>query len=172
MPDSAATLVAAINASLAQNLAQIRRCVGLLGPQRAWQRANEHCNSVANLVIHLNGNVTQWICAGLGGETARRDRPAEFAARSGDCAAALDDLRKTVARASQVIAGLTADRLAQEYEIQGYRVRGIAAAYHVGEHFSFHTGQIVHITKAVCDVDLSLYDAHGRPVAREGDAPW
>jgi uncharacterized damage-inducible protein DinB len=154
---------------LAQHLAQIARCVALLNHERLWERENAHANSVGNLLLHLTGNVRQWIVAGIGGEPFGRDRPAEFAARGGRSGAELlAELERTVAQAREIIRGADADRLRGSLSIQGYTVTGLRAIFHVVEHFSFHTGQIVHITKVLKDVDLSSYDAQGQ---RAPDAP-
>ncbi len=143
-------------------LANIERCVGLLTVEQTWQRPNDVSNSVGNLVLHLTGNVRQWVIAGIGGEPFQRDRPAEFAERGPlPQAQILAGLRDVVVRADQVIAGLSAADLEQEYSIQGRTVTGIAAVFHVVEHFSLHTGQIVSMTKLFTGRDLSLYDPQG-----------
>ncbi|HEX6985514.1 MAG TPA: DUF1572 family protein [Planctomycetaceae bacterium] len=147
-------------------LSNVERCVGLLTAEQVWHRPNEASNSVGNLVLHLTGNVRQWIVAGLGGEPFDRDRPAEFAERGPlPTERILPPLRQTVERACDVIGGLTPEALLREYPIQGRTVTGLAATFHVVEHFSFHTGQVVSITKLLTGRDLSLYDAQGRRVA-------
>lgn len=141
---------------------QIVRCVRLLGDGDVWRRASGHTNSAANLVLHLTGNVRQWIIGGVGRQAISRDRSAEFAARggvSGD--EMLAALREVMERANAIIAELSPDDLREPREIQGYTVTVETAVVHVLEHFSGHTGQIVHMTKALRDVDLSLYDASG-----------
>lgn len=148
---------------LRQNLAQVVRCVGLLGPDEVWQRPNRHSNSVGNLVLHLTGNVRQWIIAGVGGEPFERDRPGEFAERGPlPTGQIVGELEGTVRRAVEVISALDARALAVRRSIRGYDVTTQAAIFHVVEHFSLHTGQIVYATKAIRDVDLSLYDDQGR----------
>lgn len=74
-------LTRAVVANFRQDLAQIVRCAGILTTEELWTRPNEHCNSVANLVLHLTGNITQWVIAGRHGEPIDRDRPTQFAAR-------------------------------------------------------------------------------------------
>lgn len=152
-------------AKLARYAAQIRCCVQLLSPDELWQRPNLHCNAVGNLVLHLAGNVCQWIVGGLGGRDVARDRAAEFAARGGlDGAALLNRLEPVVRDACQVIRALSAESLARPATIQGYEVSGCVALVHVLEHFAYHTGQIIHATKSLRNVDLSLYDVHGQLV--------
>lgn len=155
-------------AKLRGDLAQLARCAGLLSDEQAWSRPNSHCNSVANLLLHLNGNVSQWIGGGIGGDAVSRDRPAEFAARGVRPVKPLvEALRQTVDRACEIIAGLDEPVLAQRRTIQQYEVSALEAVFHVVEHFSFHTGQIIQITKTLLDVDLSLYDPQGRPLRRD-----
>ena len=146
-------------------LANIERCAGLLTVEQIWTRPNEVSNSVGNLALHLTGNVTQWIAAGLGGEAFDRDRPSEFAERGPlPIDQALPPLRQAVERACAIIEGLTPESLARDYPIQGRTVTGLAAVFHVVEHFSFHTGQIVSTTKLLTGRDLSLYDPQGRRI--------
>lgn len=148
---------------LKRNLGQIVRCAGLLTAEELWQRPNEHSNAIGNLIIHLTGNVSQWIVDGIAGETYPRDRDAEFAQRETlDTAVIVNRLEAAVARAIEIISELGAESLAQHRSIQGYDVSVLRAVLHVVEHFSWHTGQIVYAAKAIRNVDLSLYDARGK----------
>lgn len=154
---------------LADYHAQIVRCVNLCSLEQVWHRANERSNSIGNLLLHLRGNVMMWIVDGLGGKRFDRDRPAEFAQRDPlPVEPIMARLTETVTAADGVISRLTPADLERVYSIQGYSVTGVEAVYHVIEHFAFHTGQIITMTKAMLDVDLSLYDAQGR---RLGEAP-
>jgi uncharacterized damage-inducible protein DinB len=137
-----------------------------------WHRVNERCNSVGNLLLHLRGNVQQWIVSGVGGEPFSRDRPAEFAERGPlPLGAVWPPLQETASRACAIIGGLPPSHWRQPRRIQGYDVTVFLAVLHVVEHFSFHTGQIVHMTKALRNVDLSLYDAQGRRMDARAP-PW
>lgn len=158
---------------LKDHLAQIHRCMALLSEEQAWYRPNARSNSAANLVLHLTGNVRQWIIGGLGGRPVQRDRQGEFDARgSVRKEEAVLGLDAAVGEACGVIEGLSAAALTREYRIQAYTVSGVAAVMHVVEHFAFHTGQIVTTTKWLLDVDLSLYDEKGhRRDGRKADVP-
>jgi uncharacterized damage-inducible protein DinB len=165
--------VAFARRKLGDHHGQIRRCVALCTPQQVWQRVNAHSNSIGNLVLHLRGNVMQWIVAGLGGRPFERDRPAEFAPRAQEpVEPAMERLAETLAAADAVLAGLSAEALERTYEIQGYTVTGLEAVFQTAEHFALHTGQIVVMTKALLDCDLNVYDVHGRRLdGRASGAP-
>jgi uncharacterized damage-inducible protein DinB len=103
---------------------------------------------VGNLVLHLNGNIRQWIIAGLGGAPDTRQRDREFQERGPiPRQALLSRLRRAVGEACRVLARLSSSDLAQTRSIQGFRVTGLEAVYHVTEHFSHHAGQIILVTK-------------------------
>ena len=143
---------------LAENLSRIEPCVPKLAPDVLWARDSENENAMGHLLLHLDGNVRQWILSGIGGAPERRDRPAEFAARSGpDGAVLLAQLRGTVTDAINVIGALPHARLNEAVTIQGYDTTVLAAILHVVEHFSGHTYQIILMTKHVTREDLGFY---------------
>ena len=52
---------------LLQSVERIETCVRQLTPEQVWARASENENAVGNLLLHLAGNVRQWILTGVGG---------------------------------------------------------------------------------------------------------
>ena len=132
-------------------LEKIEQAVAPLSDEGLWWRGNEAGNSIANLLAHLNGNLSQWVLAGLGGEAYERFRSAEFAARSGPGAVTkaelLERLGATVAHCRETIRGLSADDLARVRKIQKYELDGYRALFHAVEHMAYHTGQIVLLAK-------------------------
>jgi hypothetical protein len=137
---------------------RLRSCVESLSDEQVWWRPNMASNSIGNLVLHLNGNVTQWLIASFYSLDDHRDRPAEFAAKDGISRSELmADLGHTMERAAQVLGRLTEDDMLAAYEIQGYRMTGLEAVYQVVEHFGLHYGQIAYITKMLRDQDLGFY---------------
>lgn len=138
---------------------KISHCVDSLSDEQVWWRPNEQSNSVGNLLLHLNGNVRQWILAPLGGIGNWRDRDAEFAERQHqDRAKLIDALAETVRDFDRILAGLSSADLLRNFTIQRYEnVTGLAAIYHVIEHFSMHCGQILYITKLLGEADLGFY---------------
>lgn len=141
---------------LEQLLSRIEACVAKLTPEQIWTRGASNDNAVGNLLLHLEGNVRQWIVSGVGGAPDHRKRDAEFDATSGE--GALDRLRVTVREASALIAALPPERLSEPRTIQQhYNVTVLEAIYHVVEHFSGHTGQIIFATKLLTGEDLGFY---------------
>jgi uncharacterized damage-inducible protein DinB len=144
--------------TLRQHAERIETCIAKLAPEQIWARGGENENAIGNLVLHLCGNVRQWIIAGVGGAPDSRKRDGEFAARGGvSLAELLERLRSTVEEAAGVVGRVTAESLVSPLVIQGYQTTGLGAIYHVVEHFSGHTGQIVFATKMLTGEDLGFY---------------
>jgi uncharacterized damage-inducible protein DinB len=155
-------------AKLEQYCSRIETCLGMLTEEQVWARGGENENAVGNLVLHLSGNVRQWIVSGVGGQSDRRDRDSEFNARGSMPITALRErLRGTVQEAAAVIP-TAAGRMADRLTIQGYPVSVMEAIYHVVEHFSMHTGQIMFVTKMLTGSDLAFY-THLKSKAAHGE---
>jgi hypothetical protein len=125
---------------------RMRSTVEALTEQQLWWRPNDASNSIGNLLLHLNGNVRQWLVASFNRQDDKRNRPAEFAETAGGPPAPiLAALGATMDEAAGVLARLTEADLLAPMEIQGYHVTGLVAVYQVVEHFGPHYGQIVYI---------------------------
>jgi uncharacterized damage-inducible protein DinB len=143
---------------LQQYWPRLRGCVESLTDKQLWWRPNDTCNSVGNLLLHLNGNVRQWLVASFNRLEDSRNRPAEFNQRESISAPdLLDQLGATMQQAEEVLARLTRDDLVAQYEIQGYKVSGLDAVYQVVEHFGLHYGQVLYIVKTLNGADLGFY---------------
>jgi hypothetical protein len=137
---------------------RLRATVEPLTPEQIWWRPNQASNSMGNLVLHLNGNVGQWLVASFNRQPDHRDRPAEFnETRLIPAAELLGKLAATLEQSAQVLARLTEAELLSPYDIQGYRVTGLEAVYQVVEHFGLHYGQITFIAKFLINRDLAFY---------------
>jgi hypothetical protein len=137
---------------------RMRSAVESLTDEQVWWRPNPASNSVGNLLLHLNGNVRQWIVASFSKVEDNRDRPSEFAAEGSVTGAELlERLDQTMEEADDVLARLTVNDLLATYPIQGYAVNGLHAVFQVVEHFGMHYGQILYVTKALQGKDLGFY---------------
>jgi len=154
---------------LQQMSGRIEACLTTLTADQVWTRGAENENAIGNLVLHLCGNVRQWIVAGVGGAPDQRQRDEEFAARGGvPVPELIEKLHATVAGAASALGNVTAERLVERVTIQKYDVSVLEAIYHVVEHFSGHTGQIIFATKMLTGSDLGFY-RHLRTTAAHGE---
>jgi uncharacterized damage-inducible protein DinB len=138
---------------------KIQRCFDLINESDVWWRSHETNNSIGNLSLHLTGNVRQWIISGIGGHPDVRERQREFAQREGLPKEDLwNALERTVEDSDQVLSHFSAERLLEKRIIQGFEQTALQVIFHVVEHFSFHTGQIIYITKLRKGIDLKFYN--------------
>jgi uncharacterized damage-inducible protein DinB len=143
---------------LTDYMPKIERCLEGLSDADVWWRPNEASNAIGNLILHLCGNVRQWIIAGVGQGDFERDRQQEFDERSGVPSTELmARLRQTVREADHVMGGVTPETLLARRHIQNYDVTVLEAIYHVVEHFGMHTGQIIMLSKMRRSEDLKLW---------------
>jgi len=138
-------------------LPRIEQTVEGLSDEQIWWRANDGSNSIGNLMLHLSGNVRQWIVSGIGGLEDDRHRQSEFdARRSRTGQELLSLLRSTVEHADRVLATVAPADLLEHRCIQTYDITILQAIYAVVEHFSMHTGQIIVLAK-MWQGDLGFY---------------
>lgn len=163
MNDAAQTFIAKARSLLdGEYLPKIERCLEQLSDEEVWWRANPESNSIGNLLLHLAGNVRQWIVSGIGGALDGRIRQQEFDEQSIiPRAELLARLRQTLTEVDGVLAALDPERLLEQRRIQGCDVTMLEAIFHVVEHFSMHTGQIMLLTKMLKGADLKFYDFSG-----------
>jgi uncharacterized damage-inducible protein DinB len=160
MNDVAQTFIAQARSYLSGDyLPKIERCLEKLSDEQVWWRANPESNSIGNLLLHLSGNVRQWIVSGIGGAPDARVRQQEFDERSMiPRAELLGLLKQTLSEFDDTLASLDPSLLLKERRIQGNDVVVLEAIFHVVEHFSMHTGQIILLTKMFKSMDLEFYD--------------
>ena len=165
---SRAFLARASEFLLGDYLPKIERCLEKLTDEQIWWRANEESNSIGNLILHLCGNARQWIVGGVGSQPDKRDRDAEFSQRDTiPRHELLTLLRTTLADVQTTLESVDPATLLERRPIQGNDVDLLEAIFHVTEHFSMHTGQIIMLTKMHTTADLRFYDFEsGEPVER------
>lgn len=140
------------------NTPRIKQCLDLITEEQLWQKPNTILSSIGNLMLHLNGNITQYIISSIGGEYDNRNRDNEFSADGGYTKDELHQLlQKTVELAVTVIKNCNEEQLLKKRTIQGFHYTGIANIIHVVEHYSYHTGQIAYWTKILTGKDLGFY---------------
>lgn len=149
---------------LTQLAGRIQACLERLTPEQVWARGSENENAVGNLVLHLCGNLRQWVGFGIAGWPDIRVREQEFAARGGLAPRELADrLDQAVKEAANVLRVLPPERLGERTRVQNYDLTVLEAIYHVVEHFAGHAGQILYATKQMTHQDLGFYRHLSQP---------
>jgi len=127
---------------------KIQHCLNQLTDDQIWWRPDETQNSIGNLILHLCGNLRQWIISGLGGATDQRNRPREFAQRDPIAKAdLLGQLEAVVSESINVLSTFPAAQWLRVRRIQGFEVTGLAAAFNTVPHFRGHTQEIIFRTR-------------------------
>lgn len=141
-----------------ESMPRLRRCLQELSVDEIWHRPNEQTPSVGNLVLHLAGNVNQWIVATLGGAPDVRNRPLEFAERGPlPTSELLGRLEAVMADARKALRAFDPGRLLEKRAVQCFEETGVSILVHVAEHFSYHVGQITYVVKSRKNIDLNYY---------------
>jgi uncharacterized damage-inducible protein DinB len=141
-----------------ENVVRLNKCLDDLTLDEIWHKPNAHSNSVGNLVLHLCGNVQQWIVAGIGGKTDTRERQWEFA---NDERFTKVELKQKVAQVMKAVEltlqQITPSDLLEKRAVQCYEETPLSILIHVVEHFSYHVGQMTYVVKLWKDKDMGYY---------------
>lgn len=142
-----------------ENILRIEKCFAELKHEEIWYSPNQQSNSIGHLILHLCGNITQYIHSSLGGDKDQRERDLEFSSNEHLTPQALLEKIKTVVdKAELIILKCSEENLLKERKVQAFNLSGIGIIIHVVEHFSYHTGQIAYYTKELKNKDLQFYE--------------
>lgn len=142
---------------LKENTPKVKKCLDEMSDGEIWKRPNPSCNSVGNMILHLCGNITQYIISSLGGIEDKRERDKEFSAEGGFTKVELfNKLESTVSQAGKIIEKVTPEEMLNKHSVQGFELSTIGIIIHVVEHYSYHTGQVIYWTKLLKDKDLGF----------------
>jgi len=122
--------------------------IGQLSDEQIWWRPDEQMNAIGNIVLHVCGNLRQWLVCGVGGRPDDRDRPAEFAQREiipSDVLAV--KLGEAVKQASSAIMAASEGELLRPRFVQIAQVTGIGAIYHSVAHLEGHAQEMIYIAR-------------------------
>lgn len=153
---------------------RILHCLSQLDDTQVWQRSFPGANAVGNGVLHVAGNLRQWIAVGCdpgndptqtqpapGSKTDDRDRPAEFSCTGGYTADQLaDHLRQAVEDAKATIQSLNKDHLLEPRVIQGFAVTGTGAVWHSVSHLEGHAQETVFATRLILGAAYRFKDQY------------
>ena len=164
----AALFARELSHQLREGLEKISHCLRQLDEEQVWWRPTPAQNSIANLMLHLEGNIRQWIISGVAGEADVRDRPREFAETGPIETSKLHArLTETVGRAIRIISNQTADAQLDERRIQGFDTTVAGAIIDSIAHFRGHSQEIISLTRQQLE---DRYNFHFVPQSSEQGA--
>ncbi|MGC1515580.1 MAG: DinB family protein [Maribacter sp.] len=144
---------------LDESTRMVKKCLSEVSEEEVWQKPNASLNSIANIMLHLCGNISQYISSSLGETEDVRIRDNEFTTTSGMTKAELlKKLEDTVDTAKRVIFDAKPVQLLKMRQVQGFTFSGVGVVLHAVEHYSYHTGQIAFWVKQLRNKDLGFYD--------------
>jgi hypothetical protein len=135
----------------------LNACLERLNDEQVWRRGGPHENAIGNLILHLSGNMRQWIMFGVDRQPDVRVRELEFSTAGGISRDELVALfGRTVTEAVAILAVLPAERLTERTNPQRGEISVLEAIYQVVGHVQQHVGQIILLTKQMAATDLDL----------------
>lgn len=141
-----------------ENTPKIEKCLHQLSDEEVWTKPNTNSNSIGNLILHLCGNITQYIISSLGEKEDLRDRNQEFLVNGSMSKTELiEKLQDVIEEATALLINLNRKKLMRNHAVQGFELTGIGIIIHVVEHYSYHTGQIAFYTKLLKNHNLQFY---------------
>lgn len=144
---------------LDESTRMMQKSLAEVSEEEVWLKPNESLNSIANLILHICGNITQYLISSLGEAEDIRNRDIEFTSTEGlSKIELLTKLETTLDTAKRVIFDATQDQLLKIRSVQGFSFSGIGVIIHAVEHYSYHTGQIAFWVKQLKNKDLGFYD--------------
>jgi len=157
-----AALIAEIKRRLfEESMFRLKKCLNELTTEQIWYRPNPSSNSVGNLILHLHGNVRQWVIAGLGKNEDIRERQKEFDEQGlVPVKKMVEDMDLLMVEVEAILDQVTAEDLLEVRNVQGFKESGLSILVHITEHFSYHVGQMTYIVKMLKDKDMGYYEGH------------
>lgn len=166
MQEQSTALTAAFIAEIKRRLFEesmfrLKKCLNELTTEQIWYRPNPSSNSVGNLVLHLHGNVRQWVVAGLGKNEDVRERQKEFDEQGPvPVEKMVANMEQLMVEVEAILDQTSAEDLLEVRNVQGFKESGLSILVHITEHFSYHVGQMTYIVKMLKDKDMRYYDGH------------
>lgn len=144
-----------------ESLLRITSCLNMMTEEHIWFSPNDHVNSVGNLVLHLCGNIRQYIISTFYEQSDVRERDLEFSSHQSHNRDQLKQkINETIIEAVEIVQAYDSEQLTEEFGVQGFKETGWSIIVHVIEHTSYHTGQITTMCKWLEDLDTQYYAGH------------
>jgi len=148
--DAAVAIVREVSNRMRALLERTEQAIGQLEDSQLWYRNHPTDNSIGNLVLHLVGNLRQWILSGIKNLPDTRDRPLEFSTQQGISKIdLLKMLRGTIEESCRAIDALPTSRITESKLIQDTDTTIAYALVMAVSHLGLHVGQIQFIAKGI-----------------------
>ena len=126
--------------------------------QQLWLYPQKNGLALGNQIVHICGNMRQYIISSLGCQYDLRKRDLEFSIQGGmSKKELLEHLERTIHQAVEVIQKTEAKEYTTYRKVQGFTLSGLGVVLHAVEHFSYHVGQIAFWVKQLTNQDLGFY---------------
>lgn len=146
------------NRLIEESTERIKQCLIQYSTKELWYSTHNNHNSIGNIVVHLLGNITQYILSGIGSQIDNRTRDLEFSENKNLSAHKLiEQLDGLMIKVNQVLNTINDDDLLKTQRVQCFDMTTVDILIHVIEHCSYHTGQIVYYTKYLKNIDTRFY---------------
>ena len=143
---------------ITESMPRINKCLDELSIEEVWHKQNANTNSIGNLVLHLCGNVRQYILSGIDGQEDVRERDLEFSEKGPiEVSILKEQLKSLMIEVDRALDRITPEDMIRNVRVQGFEENVTSILIHVTEHFSYHVGQITFYTKFIKDVDTGYY---------------
>ncbi len=138
--------------------AQFRRDLPRLAHQleafddgQLWAVVPGVTNSAGNLMLHLNGNLREFVGRQIGGVAYERDRPREFAATGVPRAELAAELAGLASLIPGVLEAVTASQWDETFpeNVLGTPLTNRQFVIHLYAHLSYHLGQIDYLRRTL-----------------------
>ena len=137
---------------------RIISCIERLNEKQIYYTPNANSNSINNQILHLDGNVRQWLISTMSGRVDDRKRSMEFDHNNKKSKSELTSILQKLEQDIRLISThIETIDLTQSQDVQCYTETNLSIIIHVIEHFSYHVGQITYITKMLLDLDTGYY---------------
>lgn len=147
-----------INQHLETIAKRLVTCLHSVGETELWNDFAPNLSSPGNLVLHVTGNLNQYILKTLGNKIIFRDRDKEFHDKPDTNIDTLcEAFEATIGECIAVVNSLDSERLSRIYHVQGLEYSGYGILIHATEHLSHHTGQFIWFCKYLFDADIDFF---------------
>ena len=134
-----------------RDLARLVRQFDALDDARLWKAVPGVTNSAGNLLLHLNGNLREFIGRQLGGVPYVRDRPREFAAKNASREVMRAELTELASLIPGVIGRMSEGRWNEVFpeNVLGEPLTNRQFVTHLYGHLNYHLGQIDYLRRVL-----------------------